>query len=205
MTQRTVVLWRHGRTAWNLAQRFQGHTDVPLDDHGRAQAVRAATVLAKYRPAVVASSDLSRAADTAQALASLVGVPVRTDAALREADAGRWEGMTHAEILAHDADALSRWREDPAHRPGGTGETRTEVGERVAGAVQRYGVALGAGQTAVLVTHGGAARAAVAHLMGVAPIHWQRMTVLDNCCWAELDVDDAGRFRLRSYNRSALG
>lgn len=200
MTRRNVLLWRHGRTSWNLAQRFQGHTDVPLDELGRQQAAAAAGALARRAPVTIASSDLGRAAATAQALADLVDVPVRLDRALREADAGRWEGMTHTEIRQQDPDALARWRSDPAQRPGGTGETRGEVGSRVAGAVRRYGTGLAVGETAVLVTHGGAARAAVAQLLGIAPADWHRMTVLDNCCWAELDVDHDDQFRLRAYN-----
>ena len=58
MTGRRVVLWRHGQTAWNLAERFQGSSDVELDEVGVAQAGRAARLLTTLAPAAIVSSDL---------------------------------------------------------------------------------------------------------------------------------------------------
>ena len=69
MTSRRIILWRHGRTAWNAERRFQGQTDIPLDDTGMAQAARAAKVLARLHPNRIHSSDLSRARATADARA----------------------------------------------------------------------------------------------------------------------------------------
>ena len=69
MTARRVLLWRHGRTEWNVGHRFQGQADPPLDDVGRRQAEQAATLVAAYSPVAVVSSDLVRAVDTARPLA----------------------------------------------------------------------------------------------------------------------------------------
>ena len=66
-----MVLWRHGQTAWNVADRFQGSTDVELDEVGLAQAERTARLLASLSPAVLVSSDLARAAATAAELAEI--------------------------------------------------------------------------------------------------------------------------------------
>jgi len=60
-----VVVWRHGRTEWNLAGRFQGQSDVALDAVGVAQARDSARILAALRPHAIVSSDLARAANTA--------------------------------------------------------------------------------------------------------------------------------------------
>src|SRR5690606_6464496 len=76
LSGRKVVLWRHGRTGWNAQHRFQGHSDVPLDPVGVAQARAAAAVLARLGPSKIVSSDLQRARHTAQALADLVQLPV---------------------------------------------------------------------------------------------------------------------------------
>ena len=66
MTAARIILWRHGRTEWNLDNRFQGQADIPLDPVGRRQARRAATALASFEPAFVWSSDLDRARSTAR-------------------------------------------------------------------------------------------------------------------------------------------
>ena len=75
MTRR-VIIWRHGRTEWNLAGRVQGQTDVPLDEVGREQARSAAARLASLQPTRIVTSDLSRARDTADELGRLAGVEV---------------------------------------------------------------------------------------------------------------------------------
>src|SRR5512141_1224314 len=100
MLSRRVVLWRHGRTAWNAETRFQGTTDVALDEVGVAQAERAARDLATLAPYRIVSSDLERARVTAETLAAMVGLTVETDPALRETYAGTWQGLTRDEIVA---------------------------------------------------------------------------------------------------------
>ncbi len=70
---RRIILWRHGRTEWNLAGRVQGQSDVPLDDVGREQAQESAARLATLGPTRILSSDLKRAADTAAVLGALCG------------------------------------------------------------------------------------------------------------------------------------
>lgn len=204
-TYRRVILLRHGQTTWNREKRFQGQLDVPLDDTGMRQADAAARVLhATEQPQTIVSSDLARAARTADTLGRHAGVPVTFDADLREAHAGRWQGMTHEEILAADPLLLQQWRSAVDVRPGGDGETRTEVGARVAGAVERHLDSVPPGGVAVFVTHGGAARAAVGHLLGLPATHWHTLGVMRNCGWACLERDDEGRWRLEVYNHGVV-
>ena len=80
---RRVVLLRHGRTAHNADGRIQGQLDVPLDELGLAQAQALGTVFAAAPPAVVVSSDLARARETARAVCEHVGLPLRLDPRLR--------------------------------------------------------------------------------------------------------------------------
>ena len=89
-----LYIVRHGETAWNLEQRIQGQLDIPLNDTGRGQAARMAQALAGEGIAAVYSSDLSRAAETAAALAQAAGLPLRTDPSLRERGFGHFEGVT---------------------------------------------------------------------------------------------------------------
>src|SRR4051795_767151 len=85
MTRRQwrVVLLRHGRTEWNATGRFQGQMDAPLDGIGRAQAEAAAVAVAPMRPNAIVTSDLSRAADTAAAVAAEAGAGPVIDPRLR--------------------------------------------------------------------------------------------------------------------------
>ena len=81
-----------------MVDRFQGQADIPLDEVGRDQAVRAAEVLAAYRPSSLYSSDLSRCYQTAAALAERTGLEIITDKRLREIHVGSWEGLLGEEI-----------------------------------------------------------------------------------------------------------
>ena len=108
MTRR-IIIWRHGRTAWNLAGRVQGQTDVPLDDIGREQAREAAARLASLQPTRIVTSDLSRARETADELGQLTGLTVETDVRLRERSFGVREGLTMTEAWEQFPEHMARW------------------------------------------------------------------------------------------------
>lgn len=96
----TIVLIRHGETDWNVARRWQGSTDIPLNDTGRAQARMLARRLKANRWPIDAlySSDLLRAAETAEIVGQRIGLPVILDASWRERGLGIIEGLTRREI-----------------------------------------------------------------------------------------------------------
>lgn len=184
MSADRVVLWRHGRTASNAGGLWQGQLDVPLDDVGVAQAEEAARVLRKLPPGRLVSSDLSRALDTAAALARLTGLEVESDPALREVHAGRWEGLSRADIESRWPDDLAAWtRGDDV--PVGGGERRSEVAARAAEAVERHAAATPSG-ILVVTSHGGALRGAVAKMLGLPTATWGSFGGLRNCHWAVL-------------------
>ncbi|GAB2698128.1 histidine phosphatase family protein [Thalassiella azotivora] len=184
MSAERVVLWRHGRTASNAGGRWQGQLDVPVDDVGRDQAARAAGVLAGLPPTRVVSSDLSRAADTAQALADATGLQVELDKALREVHAGRWEGLTRAEIDERWPGDLDAWLAGQ-DVPLGGGERRSEVAARAAEAIERYATSTPEG-VLVVASHGGALRDATARLLGLPFGSWAVFAGLRNCHWGVL-------------------
>src|SRR4051794_41405307 len=149
-----LVLWRHGRTEWNAAGRFQGQLDPALDTEGRSQAIRVAPQLAAELPVgqtVVVSSDLSRAAETAASLTTVLGVPLQLDERLREHGMGSWEGLTRDEVAERYPEQYADW---VAGRPvrGRGGEESPEVAERALAALADLPEA----PVAVVVTHGGA-------------------------------------------------
>jgi broad specificity phosphatase PhoE len=206
---RRLVLWRHGQTAWNAEQRFQGHTDIGLDDVGREQAERAARILAGVAPTVIVSSDLARAVETAAALHAVTGVEVHTDERLRETYGGAWQGKTIDEIRATDAAAYDLWRADTAIdvRAGG-GETRSQLAQRAVPAIMDALGLAPAGATVVVVSHGGTVRAALGTLLRLPMQNWSAIAGLANCCWSVLEehqVDPAHPgWRLLEHNAGTL-
>jgi probable phosphoglycerate mutase len=193
-----LLIWRHGQTSWNAVARMQGQIDIDLDDVGRAQAVSAASVLAARRPDLIVSSDLSRALSTAHALADLCGLPVELDKRLRERDYGPWQGLLPAEIHERDPAAFEAWRRTEEPSMAGI-ETLPDLASRAAAALEDAAARVGTG-TAVMVTHGGAARAGAARLLGWPVEFGQTLKVLLNCHWTELRRTALGAWQLYAHN-----
>ncbi|SDT11503.1 probable phosphoglycerate mutase [Friedmanniella luteola] len=205
MTASRIIVWRHGRTPWNVENRFQGQADIGLDDVGREQAARAAAALAVLEPAVLWASDLSRARDTAGALADLTGLPVTTDRRLREIHVGSWEGLLGEDVERVDPEASRRLRAGEDVRRSATGESPTEVGLRVAEALRDLADAAPDGSTVVAASHGLAGRVGVAELVGLPPEHRRLLGGLTNCAWVSVDRHRSGRYwRIEQYNATAL-
>lgn len=200
-----MILWRHGRTQWNVDGRIQGHTDIPLDTVGRVQARHAARRLASLRPAVLISSDLVRARDTAAELAGLVGLPLRVDPRLRETFFAEWEGLRDDEVAEKYGEALAQWRRG-GDVPIEGAESRAQVGQRAVAAIREALVDVPPGGVLVAVTHGGTARATIATLLDLPRDRWGALGGLSNCCWSVLgqrgELD--GGFQLVEHNAGVL-
>ena len=97
-----LLLIRHGESVGNLEGRMQGQFDSPLTERGRdqARALRARLQGDGWKPAVIYSSDLCRAAETAAMLADGLDTPVTLDARLREYDIGMLSGVIWREVEA---------------------------------------------------------------------------------------------------------
>nr|WP_246211644.1 histidine phosphatase family protein [Phytoactinopolyspora alkaliphila] len=185
-------MWRHGRTEWNAAGRFQGQTDVELDDVGRQQARDSAARLAALEPDLLVTSDLKRTRDTMAMLAALTGAEAELDVRLRETYAGEWQGCTAAEIAMRWPIEYKAWRAgDPLLRVGG-GETRQEVADRMKAAVVDAAARLPGDGLAVLTSHGGAARLGIAALIGMPLELFTNIGGLSNCSWSMLREGDDG-------------
>lgn len=208
--RRRIMFWRHGRTEWNSEGRFQGQEDIDLDATGRQQAASAAALLANSNPTRIVSSDLRRAFGTAQALASVTGLEVEVDSRLRETFLGQWQGLTFADIVERFPDQMDEWNAGSVEvRPGG-GETRAEMAERMAGGILEAVDGLDADGTLVVVTHGGAARVGIAHLLGLPYEYWGVLSGLANCNWSLLEEVEGSalegklRWRLTEHNAGTL-
>lgn len=153
-----LVLLRHGQTAMSVQRRYSGRGDVTLSELGVEQAAAAAKRLAAMEeltsgtePVPVLSSPLSRAAQTAQAVADACGSTVSTRPGLVETDFGQWEGLSFTEAAERDAELHGRWLGNSAVSPPG-GESFDAVHARVR-ALRDELLSEFDGRTAVLVSH----------------------------------------------------
>ncbi len=131
-----IFLIRHGQTDWNLNKRLQGHTDIPLNEHGRKQATALKGILREYSLEAFFSSDLSRARETAELARWSNEIPLITSSGLRETTLGEAEGLFVEDLHLKFPDSFKRWlgtakgqeNEDFAF-PGG--ETKLQHRERM--------------------------------------------------------------------------
>jgi glucosyl-3-phosphoglycerate phosphatase len=190
-----LVLWRHGQTAWNAERRFQGHSDISLNETGRDQARNAARYLAAMQPSAIYSSDLARATETAAYLGRLTGLPVQPDKDLRERGSGAWEGLTDAEIRAGYPADYATWNPPD-------GEPVTVVADRAAAAFERIADTLADRSLAVLVSHGAAINLGISRLLGL-PERVRVIGPLANCAWSVLGRRGES-WRLLEHNVAVL-
>ena len=151
----SLIVIRHGETDWNRQHRFQGQIDVPLNPLGLEQARRMGQRLAVEAIDRLVVSDLTRARQTAQALASHHGLALQVEPLWREQSFGVLEGLDVPTIQRQHADLWSRWTRHEADYalPQG-GESNADFHARVMQALQAL-VAAHAGDRIAVVTHGG--------------------------------------------------
>lgn len=212
MSASRIVLLRHGQTDFNLARRFQGRIDKPLNEAGRSQAAGAAGVLVSRlcEPSAevgmfaaedgrsyddggvrIVSSPLGRAVDTARIVArvfDIAGYPCEgpeLDERLTERSYGSFEGKTYEEIARDQPEAFAHYRAD--------GECdlaeieRSEVvGARVRDAVLEAARACRDDQSLIVVSHGSAIARGIVSLLGLDPAVFNGLRGVDNCHWSEL-------------------
>ena len=104
---KTIYIFRHGQTDYNAARRVMGQLDIPLNDVGRVQATELANKLATFAIGAIYSSPLTRAMETARAVADKIGAPVITDARLMERNNGNLQGH-----IVHGTDNPSEYQMD---------------------------------------------------------------------------------------------
>jgi 2,3-bisphosphoglycerate-dependent phosphoglycerate mutase len=184
----TIVLVRHGETDWNRENRFQGHADPPLNDLGRVQARQLASELRDEAFAAAYTSPLRRAHETAEILASELGLEPVSGAALMEVDVGSWSGLTRDEVESRFPAGYARWLE--YGHGWDDGESYDELGERVVSGLLDIG-RRHPDEHVLAVTHGGPIRSALAAADGV-PFDEARRSihVIGNCAIVRLAVQD---------------
>ncbi|MFF0345569.1 histidine phosphatase family protein [Kribbella sp. NPDC004875] len=203
MTAGRLIVWRHGRTEWNLQDKIQGQADIPLDSVGIGQARAAAARLAALAPTRLFASDLQRAASTAGELSALTGLKIEYDEALREIDVDDWAGLTMSELAAINPEAAARIRSGEPQRRGTNGETVEEVASRFSKALERIAEQGSPEDTTVVATHGLAARVGICLFLGIPKANWPAFGGLSNCNWVSLLPGRSG-WRIEEWNAGSL-
>jgi probable phosphoglycerate mutase len=154
-----VLLARHGQTDDNRQPiRFQGFRDTPLNDVGREQARELAEQTVARSEAIKSlwSSDLTRASETAEIVGERIGLEVRRDPRLREANRGDWEGYLFIDVKRADPERFAAWMRGGASWRFPGGESLQEQQDRVLSAL--HDIHAGGELPALVVCHGGSIR-----------------------------------------------
>ncbi|WP_314443407.1 histidine phosphatase family protein [Massilia timonae] len=204
----TILLIRHGETAWNAERRLQGHLDIALNPEGERQAAALGAALAGEQLDLVISSDLARARQTAEAVHLARGAAnaggVQLDPQLRERCYGGFEGLLYSEIAARFPLEFAAWQArnvDAVLPPGkNQGETFRSFYERATKAILGH-AARHPGQTLALVAHGGVLECAYRAALGL-PLETPRDFKVHNASINRFVVEQ-GALKLVSWGEIA--
>jgi probable phosphoglycerate mutase len=162
-----LTLVRHGETEWSRTHRHTGRTDLPLEPTGEQEARATAAALAGLKPALVLSSPLARAHETA-VLAGFAEPGLELDPDLMEWDYGDYEGRTTAEIQG-ERPGWQLFRDGCPN-----GEDATAVGARADRVIER---ARATGADVLAFSHGHFCRVLAARWLGLPPEHGRYFTL----------------------------
>jgi len=196
----TIVLARHGRTAWHHGNRYTGSTDLPIDEVGVQQAQQLKDWAAAYAPDALWCSPMLRARQTAAPLAEALDLQPTLDARLREVDFGSAEGKMLSELppAVSKAFQLNPVR---AHFPGG--EDPVEAADRVHEVFQEIGQRH-EGQKVLVVAHNTLIRLLVCRVLGLRLNDYRRLLpALGPAALVRFRWQD-GTVGLEAYNVPAL-
>lgn len=178
-----LLLLRHGQTEWNNQSRYQGQTDISLNEAGRDQAESAAPRMSAYSIDAVYASDLKRAWETAEIVSRGTGLEVRPDPRLREMSFGVFEGLTFDEINEQWPNELSAWITDRSNTP-----PEGEPKDQFVGRLKEFLADIEANhqdEVVLIVSHGGPLKAIIRLLLGLnGSARWTFK--LSNCSLTEI-------------------
>ena len=168
-----LLLVRHGETEFNSVGRIQGHTDIDLSHKGRHQVELLADYLADEPIDVIYSSDLRRAARSAEIIAAPHRKSIIKRPELREINYGKIQGLTLPEVEKQFPDVAKLWFTRPLSLQFPGGESVDQLRARVARFLSELKPE--PEQTVLIVAHGGPLRFAICTLTGFDARHWQQL------------------------------
>jgi len=196
MTTRLIFI-RHAQSTWNEVRRWQGHANPPLAENGRRQATLLAQRLAKWKIDCLYTSDLARAAETAEIVGAALGITPILDPLWRERGFGALEGLTSEEIAVQFPEAWASRMVGPMTGVSGA-EMQTDVVARSSVACSNL-LTRHRDQTVAIVSHGGMILTTLVHLLGLPPSGHSLLTGGRNTSISRVTIED-GHTRLVGLN-----
>ena len=169
-----IILVRHGQTPWNKDKIFRGSRDIPLNDQGREEARLAGVWLKGETIHAAHCSPLSRARDTAEAIARHHGLAVVDLPGLTDLCYGDWEGQPLGAVQVKYADLYRQWESAPHTVRFPNGETLDEVKQRALAAVAEV-LRRHPEQTVLLAAHRAVNKVLIAAFIGLDNSHFWRL------------------------------
>lgn len=191
-----VFLVRHGETDWNVQRRYQGGTDTVLNANGQAQAEKLQPVFAGQHFDRIYSSDLKRVMQTAR-FAGFDETDIIQEARMREMTFGKFEGLTHVEIVEQYPDDFQLWSDDRENNTHG-GEKMSEVIARIRDFYEHLRDDFQDGERILCFAHGGSIAIFLTLALGVAPHQWWQFRV-ENTSITAVNLYDTGTL-LSTFN-----
>lgn len=192
-------IFRHGETDWNAQRKFQGHTDIPLNENGQKQAQTLIDKISRINPEICLSSDLIRAVETAKIAFDKKKIDYVYSPLLRETHLGDVEGMHVDQIISQfGEEMLLQWRSVSAENlhmsfPGG--ETKFQHLQRLQKCLIEFTTSNSHYKKIAVSSHGGSV-IRLAHSCEDAP---SEAIAIPNCCLYQLD------FNLKTHKWSFKG
>ncbi len=185
MQSTTIILIRHGETAWNREKKFRGTYDVPLNENGRAQARLLADALKDREIDAVYSSPLSRTHETARLALGDRNVEIQVDRGLIDFYYGDWTGLSEEQVIQDWPEEYSKWKKNPESLRVPGGNTLAEVYDNAFKAMENI-ASKHMGQTAALFSHRVVNKLLV---LGALKLKLGRFPFIkqDNCCVNEFE------------------
>ena len=197
----TIILVRHGQTAWNVAQVFRGQIDIELDETGLKQAELLGEYLSQCKLDAVFSSPLKRAVQTAEAIVRHHGLAVEIAPGLNDIDFGEWQGLSFQEVRTRFNELFATWVSDPHRVRMPSGESLDDVHQRALAVVNQV-VDKHEGKVVVLVSHRVVNKVLICALLGLDNSHFWDIR-LDTCGMTTFELDD-GRSVLVEHNNTSF-
>lgn len=186
-----IFFVRHGLTDWNAQRRFQGTCDIPLNAQGLSQAEAVAARCAQLHIQRIYHSTLTRAVQTAQAVARATGAPLSPLPGFNEICMGGFQGLTHEQAVQRFPQESAAYFADLAHAAPPDGESMPQLQARALCALSQAVKSAGELDRIAIVSHGALLKALFCAIMDAPLASFSRFDV-SNCSLSIAETSPEG-------------